>query len=81
MGIVNQNQISKLQNKGFTGTQAEFATVLQTLLLRHPIESESDKVLLEGVGLSAGVDEGIITVCMAHIPLRQPVCRANLGWK
>ncbi|KAF8468390.1 hypothetical protein BDZ91DRAFT_848199 [Kalaharituber pfeilii] len=60
---IKHTRVHKFLNKSFTGTLEEFQTILSALLLRKPVE-DKDKALLDGVELSATVDDGTITLAV-----------------
>jgi len=60
--LVKNSGIHKFLHKAFTGTHEEFRTIASSLLLGVPVKDE-DKQLLEGIGISATIGGGVITVC------------------
>ena len=63
--LVKNSAVHKFIHKAFTGTHEDFRTILSSLLLQAPVQAE-DRALLGGVGLSATIEDGTITVCTNH---------------
>lgn len=60
---VKNSGIHRFLHKAFTGTHEEFRTILSSLLLGAPVKGE-DKQLLEGIGSSATIEGGTITLAV-----------------
>lgn len=60
--LVKNSSVHKLLHKSFTGSHDDFQTILSSLLLKIPVKSE-DKVLLDGIEISATAADATITVC------------------
>ncbi|KAF8426597.1 hypothetical protein EV426DRAFT_687386 [Tirmania nivea] len=60
---IKNSSIQRFLHKAFTGTHEEFRAILSSLLLGVPVKGE-DKQLLEGIGISATIEGGTITLAV-----------------
>lgn len=62
--LVKNSSVHKFLHKAFTGTHDDFQIILSSLLLKMPVRSE-DKLLLDGIEISATAADATVTVCTA----------------